>query len=298
MEEDKKVFYFLKLQRDFFQRTEVKLLEGQQNGKAYVLFYLKIMVESLANNGYLRLNDKIPYDVTMLATITNTDIDTVRAAVAALINMGLLTQTEDGGYFVEEVAKITGRMVDSPAAIRKRRQREREAEEAAKDTLRLPENGTNENVTNCHTEVTDTSHESVTKCHEKYRSIEVKKNRSIEVKKIEEEEISEKLNIVKPARGEIEDFISEHCPHIDAEGFYKYYDARGWQINGKPITDWRALADTWEKKMQVDTQQQISAHDQVKLFNKYRQVFGKGVPVEYMGNFKRIQLAIATETPL
>lgn len=116
--------------------------------------------------------------------------------------------------------------------------------------------------------------------------------------KEEEEENLLSNNCLKPARGEIEDFISEHCPHIDAEGFYKYYDARGWQINGKPITDWRALANTWEKKMQADTQKQISVEDQIKLFANYKKKFGRDVPPEYLGNYKRIQLAIATDTPI
>ena len=304
-EEEKKVFYFLKLQRDFFHRSEIRILEAMPNGKEYAYFYLKLMVESLAENGYLRTAHMIAYDVNMLAAITNTNVDVARVALEVLTNMGLL-EIVDNFYYIPEVAKITGKLIDSPAAIRKRRQREREAEEAARleamhvddfHALTSGEQGKRESVTNCHASVTDMSRESVTNCHENIRSIEDKKNR-----KIEEEEKQHNTISVEPARAhereEVEQYIAENCPHIINMGFYDYYNKRQWQINGKPITDWRALAMTWEENMQKEAQR-IPIEEERELWRKYEKQFGHKVPVEYYGTkYKYVKLALATGVPL
>ena len=47
--------------------------------------------------------------------------------------------------------------------------------------------------------------------------------------------------------------ISLHCKErkngINAEVFYNYYEARGWQFkNGQPMKDWKATIRTWEGK--------------------------------------------------
>ena len=42
---DKERYYWLKLKRDFFKRHDIRVIEDMPNGKEYVLFYLKLMVE-------------------------------------------------------------------------------------------------------------------------------------------------------------------------------------------------------------------------------------------------------------
>ena len=115
-----------------------------------------------------------------------------------------------------------------------------------------------------------------------------------------EEEEKHTSSIVDHARTrkEVEDFIQEHCPHIDALGFWNYYEKRGWQIKGQPIEDWRALAAKWEEQMQQDMNETISSSEMIKLFGDYKRKFGVSVPPEHLGHYMQIRLAIATETPL
>ena len=40
-------FYWLKLDKDFFKRHDIKIIESMPNGKDYILFYLKLLCESL-----------------------------------------------------------------------------------------------------------------------------------------------------------------------------------------------------------------------------------------------------------
>lgn len=66
-------YYWLKLKRDFFKRHDIRIIEEMENGKDYILFYLKLLVESIDHNGNLRFSDTIPYNDKMIAIITNTD---------------------------------------------------------------------------------------------------------------------------------------------------------------------------------------------------------------------------------
>lgn len=55
-----KKYYWLKLKRDFFKRHDIRIIEKMQNGKDYVLFYLKMLLESIDHEGELRFSDAIP----------------------------------------------------------------------------------------------------------------------------------------------------------------------------------------------------------------------------------------------
>ena len=78
MSEQTKRYYWLKLQDNFFERDEIKIIEAMPNGKDYILFYLKIMLKSINENGRLIFKRTLPYSNEMLSTITGTNIDVVR----------------------------------------------------------------------------------------------------------------------------------------------------------------------------------------------------------------------------
>ena len=82
--EREKTYYWLKLKRDFFKRHDIRIIETMPNGKDYILFYLKLLCESVDHEGNLRFSDQIPYNEDMLATITNTNVDVVRIAIKIL----------------------------------------------------------------------------------------------------------------------------------------------------------------------------------------------------------------------
>ncbi|MDD3266179.1 MAG: phage replisome organizer N-terminal domain-containing protein [Burkholderiales bacterium] len=103
-----KRFFWLKLYHDFFNRDEIRIIESQPNGKDYIIFYLKLMLKSINDNGKLLFKDTIPYTPEMLASITNTSIDTVRVAIDAFAKLGLITMLDDGALFMQEVQKMVG----------------------------------------------------------------------------------------------------------------------------------------------------------------------------------------------
>lgn len=107
MAEDKR-YYWLKLKRDFFRRHDIQIVENMPNGKDYILFYLKLLCESVDHNGNLRFSEQIPYNEQMLATITNTNIDVVRSAIQVFKELGMMEVLDDGTFFMNEVQKMLG----------------------------------------------------------------------------------------------------------------------------------------------------------------------------------------------
>ena len=132
-----KRFYWLKLKRDFFKRHDIRIIESLPNGKDYVLFYLKLLVESIDHEGSLRFSDTIPYNAEMLATITDTNIDIVRTAMKVFSDFGMVDVLEDKTIYMTEVQRMIGSAVDNDNANRQRRFRESKKEQALQKVTRV-----------------------------------------------------------------------------------------------------------------------------------------------------------------
>ena len=137
---DTKKYYWLKLKRDFFKRHDMRIIEEMPNGKDYILFYLKMLLESIDHEGELRFSETIPYNEQMLSVITNTNIDIVKSAMKIFIELNMIEILDDSTIYMAEVLKLTGS--ETAAAVRKRKSR---AKQKA-----LPKC---DNVTKCHTEI-------------------------------------------------------------------------------------------------------------------------------------------------
>lgn len=121
---EKKKYYWLKLQKDFFKRHDIRIIESQDNGKDYILFYLKLLVESIDHDGNLRFSESIPYNEKMLATITSTNVDIVRSAVKIFTELELMETMDDETIYMNDIKKMTGS--ESQWAVKKRIYREQQ----------------------------------------------------------------------------------------------------------------------------------------------------------------------------
>ena len=121
---DGKKFYWLKLKRDFFKRHDIRIIEEMPNGKDYVLFYLKLLLESIDHEGSLRFSDTIPYNEQMLSVITNTNVDIVRSAMKLFIELGMMSICDDQTIYMAEVEKMIGSESQSAERMRRLRQRQ------------------------------------------------------------------------------------------------------------------------------------------------------------------------------
>lgn len=105
---DAKKYFWLRLKRDFFKRHDIQIVEAMPNGKDYILFYLKLLCESVDHEGNLRFSEQIPYNDQMLSTITNTNVDIVRNAIKIFSELGMIDILDDGTFYMNEVQKMIG----------------------------------------------------------------------------------------------------------------------------------------------------------------------------------------------
>nr|WP_293994107.1 phage replisome organizer N-terminal domain-containing protein [uncultured Fusobacterium sp.] len=170
-----KRYYWLKLQKDFFKRPDIKIIESQPDGILYCYFYMKLLLESLEMQGVLRYND-VPLDVNMLSALTNTSPSVVKSAIDIFLKMNMIEILDDGALFLSEVALL----LDSETEDARRKRRKKESVNILEEkTKKLPmtstervkkfrekqklANSLEKNVTEHVTDVT----KSVTKCNEK-----------------------------------------------------------------------------------------------------------------------------------
>lgn len=226
---DKERYYWLKLPTDFFKRHDIKVIESMQNGKEYVLFYLKLMLESVDHEGTLRFSDFIPYNEEMLAAVTNTNVDTVRVAVSVLEQFGMLELWDDKTLYLKQVAELLGS--ETYAAKRKRAQRE---ELPGEIVPRLsPE---------CPQEI----------------EIDIEKEIDIETDKEKEveKEKSKRKRFEPPTVEDVIAYSKESNYPLDAQRFCDYYSSIGWMVGKNKMKDWKAAARNWSLRDHPKTKPQ------------------------------------------
>ena len=221
-----KKYYWLKLKRDFFKRHDIRIIEEMPNGKEYLLFYLKLLVESIDHEGELRFSDTIPYNEQMLAVITNTNVDIVRSALKLFADgLHLIEIKDDQTIYMEEVQRMIGSAADNDVANRQRRCRERKKQQAllgVTDAL--------QNVTD------DVTNDNESKSIEKEIDIDIEKDSNKPQKRF-----------VKPTLDEIKAYCQERGNNVDPEKWFNYYSANGWKVGKNPMKDWKAAVRTWER---------------------------------------------------
>lgn len=165
-----KRFYWLKLDRNFFKRHDIRIIEALDNGKGkeYVLFYLKLLVESIDHDGALRFSQAIPYDEQMLSVVTNTDLEIVGQAIDIFKRYGLMEIDDDGTIFMTGLPNMVGSEADSTARVRKYR-------ENIKKALQCNTDETTSNAEETSSNKTETQSKSKSKSKKKSKDSEKEK---------------------------------------------------------------------------------------------------------------------------
>ena len=171
-----KRFYWLKLPRDFFKRHDIKYLETLPNGREIAYFYLKLMTESIDHEGELRFSPKIPYTEEMLASVTDTNIETVKTAMQTLKDLDLISVSKNGTIKLEKVASMIG--FETKWAEKKRAWREQQKQN--EDKVRTLEGQDEDNVldmsSQCPNDVLTLSDKSKSKSKRQSKSKSIKEN--------------------------------------------------------------------------------------------------------------------------
>jgi len=128
-----KRYYWLKLKQDFFDNDAIKIIESMENGKDYVILLLKMKLRALKSDGYLRVTSMLPYDVTMLANVTGTNIDVVRVAIPIFEKCGLIEKMDDGAIYMTCMEELIGSESAVAQRVRQHREKVKELEDKSGD---------------------------------------------------------------------------------------------------------------------------------------------------------------------
>lgn len=212
MSENKK-YYWLKLKETFFDSEEMKILESMENGTIYQNLYLKICLISLKSNGALLFKDMIPYNLEMIATITRTNIDIVRAGLQVFEKLKLITITDNEVIYMTDIQTLIGKSSTESDRVSKYRK-----------TLK----GNSNNST---TNQEESCNNSVEKLQESYASDTPEKEREKE-KDTDKDTEREK----EPLANDEVEILLNHTQFLSFEDFEKVYIFWFTKLTGKPVT--------------------------------------------------------------
>lgn len=222
---DNKKYYYLRLKDNFFDSDELKILESMKDGYLYSNILLKLYLRSLKNDGKLVVNDRIPYNAEMLASVTGHQIGTVKQALSIFKDLGLIDVLENGAIYMLDIQNFIGR--GSSEADRKREYRQRI------ETDR----------TNVQTKVREISEKSPPE-------IEIELEKEIKIEKEIDSSAStttKRKRFGKPSISDIKQYCMERNNNVNAEQFYDYYESNGWKVGKNSMKDWKAAIRTWER---------------------------------------------------
>lgn len=141
---DKQKFYWLRLDKDFFQKYKIKSLISEKNGEKNLIIYQQLMCECLnyvdeKNNGILRFSEHRAYTINELASVINRKPKELEQALKILINKELLEVWDDGTIYIYDVnvGSITGQTL-----------RKNKGKQVVEITKELPQNYQDNEVKN------------------------------------------------------------------------------------------------------------------------------------------------------
>lgn len=146
-----KRFYWLKLSEDFFKSRDIKKLRKIAGGDTYTIIYLKLLLLSLTDNGYLYYEGVEPTFAEEMALAIDEDEENVEVTLNYLEQRGLLERKTLDEYILTACAEMTGS--ETSAARRMRKTREKKALNEKTECNNVTHECKNE--TNCYTDVTN-----------------------------------------------------------------------------------------------------------------------------------------------
>ena len=217
-----KRYYWLKLKTDFFRQKEIKKLRMIAGGDTYTVIYLKMLLYSIENGGFLYYEGVDDSFESELALAMDEDADNVRIVVSFLLRTGLMVATDSNTYRLEKVGTMIGS--ESASAERVRRLRDKQNTEKA---------------LHCNATVTPV----LRSCN---GEIEIEKD--IEKEKEKETKKKKSVTFVPPSVEEVREYCRSVGSRVDPEAFVAFYESKGWLVGNTKMKCWKAAIVTWEKR--------------------------------------------------
>lgn len=250
---DNKKYYYLRLKDNFFDSDELKILESMKDGYLYSNILLKLYLRSLKNDGKLVVNDRIPYNAEMLASVTGHQIGTVKQALSIFKELGLIDVLENGAIYMLDIQNFIGR--GSSEADRKREYRQRI--ETDRTNVR---------------QISDKTPPEI--------ELEIEKEIEKEIDSSAKSTTTKRKRFEKPSISDIQQYCIERNNNVNAEQFFDYYESNGWKVGKNSMKDWKAAVRTWERsEYRKPNSKKNSKEDAINVVNNLMNKLG-GVDTE------------------
>lgn len=254
---DNKKYYYLRLKDNFFDSDELKILESMKDGYLYSNILLKLYLRSLKNDGKLVVNERIPYNAEMLASVTGHQVGTIKQALSMFKELGLIEVLENGAIYMLDIQNFIGK--GSTEADRQRLYDRRISEERKQNKLTQSRNL-----------------EEI--CKKSTPEIEIELEKDIEIEKeihsSAKSTTTKRKRFEKPTLSQITQYCLERNNNVNAEQFYDYYESNGWKVGKNAMKDWKACVRTWERNgydrpIKKKNNKQDALNDMRDLMNEY-----------------------------
>ena len=262
---DNKKYYYLRLKDNFFDSDELKILESMKDGYLYSNILLKLYLRSLKNDGKLVVNDRIPYNAEMLASVTGHQVGTIKQALSMFKELGLIEILENGAIYMLDIQNFIGK--GSTEADRQRLYDRRISEERKQKKLTQSRNLE---------EILEKSTPEIEIEIELEKDIEIEK----EIHSSAKSTTTKRKRFEKPTLSEIKEYCIERNNNVDAQHFYDYYESNGWKVGKNSMKDWKAAVRTWERsEYRKSNSKKNSKEDAINVVNNLMNKLG-GVDTE------------------
>ena len=259
---DNKKYYYLRLKDNFFDSDELKILESMKDGYLYSNILLKLYLRSLKNDGKLVVNDRIPYNAEMLASVTGHQVGTIKQALSMFKELGLIEILENGAIYMLDIQNFIGK--GSTEADRQRLYDRRISDERKQKKL--------------------TQSRNLEEIFEKSTpEIEIELEKEIKIEKEIDSSAStttKRKRFEKPTLSEIKAYCIERGNKVDAQHFFDYYESNGWKVGKNSMKNWQAAVRTWERsEYRKSNSKKNSKEDAINVVNNLMNKLG-GVDTE------------------
>ena len=259
---DNKKYYYLRLKDNFFDSDELKILESMKDGYLYSNILLKLYLRSLKNDGKLVVNDRIPYNAEMLASVTGHQVGTIKQALSMFKELGLIEILENGAIYMLDIQNFIGK--GSTEADRQRLYDRRISDERKQKKL--------------------TQSRNLEEILEKSTpEIEIELEKEIKIEKETHSSAStttKRKRFEKPTLSEIKAYCIERGNKVDAQHFFDYYESNGWRVGKNSMKNWQAAVRTWERsEYRKPNSKKNSKEDAINVVNNLMNKLG-GVDTE------------------
>lgn len=260
---DNKKYYYLRLKDNFFDSDELKILESMKDGYLYSNILLKLYLRSLKNDGKLVVNDRIPYNAEMLASVTGHQVGTIKQALSMFKELGLIEILENGAIYMLDIQNFIGK--GSTEADRQRLYDRRISDERKQKKLTQSRNLE---------EILEKSTQEIE--IELEKDIEIEK----EIHSSAKSTTTKRKRFEKPSISDIKQYCIERNNNVNAEQFYDYYESNGWKVGKNSMKDWKAAVRTWERsEYRKPNSKKNSKEDAINVVNNLMNKLG-GVDTE------------------